>query len=181
MATDTTFVVPPNPTGIYTIPIGVGGGGGTFSTIPDPLNNNIIVDHTITGRTFTAEHITPIYSDIELTKEDEAVIKAELMEKIVHELFKEKYNLNDDTLNDEDEVFGENPVRCYNDRFECLTCRKVVCDTCIQHIPQENGATGDFTEKFTCPMCRTKDYRFQIGSSNLSVEILRDIKNFKNK
>jgi hypothetical protein len=96
-------------------------------------------------------------------------------------LFKEKYNLNDDTLNDEDEFFGENPVRCYNDRFECLTCRKVVCDTCIQHIPQENGATGDFTEKITCPMCRTEDYRFQIGSSNLSVEILRDIKNFKNK
>ena len=114
--------------------------------------------------------------------------------KLRSNLFKEKYNLNDDTLNDEDEFFGENPVRCYNDRFECLTCRKVVCDTCIQHIPRENGDTciqhiprengatgGDFTEKFTCPMCRTEDYRFQIGSSNLSVEILRDIKNFKNK
>ena len=94
---------------------------------------------------------------------------------LYHKSFEEKYNLN------EDEFFGENPVRCYNDRFECLTCRKVVCDTCIQNIPQENGATGDFTEKFTCPMCRTEDYRFQIGSSNLSVEILRDIKNFKNK
>ena len=91
MTTDTTFVVPPNPTGIYTIPVGGGGGSGKFSTIPDPLNNNIIVDHTITGRTFTAEYTTPIYTSIELTKEDEAVIKAELMEKIVHELFKEKY------------------------------------------------------------------------------------------
>lgn len=96
MTTDSTFVVPPNPTGIYTIPIGVGGGGGSgkFSTIfqlPDPLNNNIIVDHTITGRTFTAEYTTQIYSDIEVTKEDEANIKVALMEKIVHELFKEKY------------------------------------------------------------------------------------------
>ena len=92
MTTDTTFVVPPNPTGIYTISVGAGGGGGSgkFSTIPDPLNNNI-VDHTITGRTFTAEYTTQIYSDIEVTKEDEAAIKAELMEKIVHELFKEKY------------------------------------------------------------------------------------------
>ena len=89
--------------------------------------------------------------------------------------FEEKYILN------EDEFFGENPVRCYNDRFECLTCRNVVCDTCIQNIPQDGGAVGDFTEKFTCPMCRTEDYRFQVGSSNLSVEILRDIKNFKNK
>jgi hypothetical protein len=95
-----------------------------------------------------------------------------LLNKLYHK-FEEKYNLN------EDEFWGENPVRCYNDRFECLTCRNVVCDTCIQNIPQENGATGDFTEKFTCPMCRTEDYRFQVGSSNLSVEILRDIKNFK--
>lgn len=94
---------------------------------------------------------------------------------LYHKSFEEKYNLN------EDEFFGENPVRCYNDRFECLTCRNVVCDTCIQNIPQDGGAVGDFTEKFTCPMCRTEVYRFQVGSSNLSVEILRDIKNFKNK
>jgi len=97
-------------------------------------------------------------------------------------LFKEKYNLNDDTGHDEDEFWGENPVRCYNDRFECLTCKNVVCDTCITHIPQKNCATGgDFTEKFTCPMCRTEDYRFLIGGEYLPIEILRDIKNLKNK
>ena len=95
--------------------------------------------------------------------------------KLYYELFEEKYNLN------EDDFWGENPVRCYNDRFECSTCRNVVCDTCIQHIPQKDGAVGDFTERITCPMCRREDYRFRIGSSNLSVEILRDIKNFKNK
>jgi hypothetical protein len=93
----------------------------------------------------------------------------------LYDLFEEKYNLN------EDDFFGENPVRCYADRFECIACRNVVCDTCIQHIPQENGSIGNFTEKITCPICRTEDYRFQIGVTNLPLEILRDIKNLKNK
>lgn len=100
MTTDTTFVVPPNPTGIYTISVGTGGGGGILSSIPkspvpyqydDSVLNHFIKDHEIQGRTFTAEYTTQIYSDIEVTKEDEANIKAALMEKIVHELFKEKY------------------------------------------------------------------------------------------
>ena len=108
-----TLKIDPNPTGIYTIPIGVGGGGGTISDVggggivnngsgitrppphlypyDDSVLNHFIKDHEIQGRTFTAEYTTQIYSDIEVTKEDEAAIKAELMEKIVHELFKEKY------------------------------------------------------------------------------------------
>lgn len=112
MTTDSTFVVPPNPTGIYTIPIGVGGGGGTISnvggsgivnngsgiTLPPPhlypyddsVLNHFIKDHEIQGQTLMVEHIRPIYSDIAFSKEDEAVIKAELMEKIVHELFRAK-------------------------------------------------------------------------------------------
>jgi len=61
---------------------------------------------------------------------------------------------------DDDDFWGENPVRCYNDRFECLICRNVVCDTCIQNIPQQDGGTGDFTEKFICPICRTEDFRY---------------------
>ena len=120
MTTDTTFVVPPNPTGIYTISVGAGGGGGsggTFGAVgggtgssgivnngsgitrppphlypyDDSVLNHFIKDHEIQGRTFTAQYTTQIYSDIEVTKEDEAAIKAELMEKIMHELFKEKY------------------------------------------------------------------------------------------
>lgn len=128
MTTDTTFVVPPNPTGIYTISVGAGGGGGTIGSVSgvggggisvsgvggfgtvnngsdnplplppphlypydDSVLNHFIKDHEIQGRTFTAEYTTQIYSDIEVTKEDEANIKAALMEKIVHELFKEKY------------------------------------------------------------------------------------------
>jgi hypothetical protein len=115
MTTDTTFVVPPNPTGIYSISVGTGGGGGTLGTVsgvggggivnngsgitlppPHPYHyddsvlNHFIKDHEIQGQTLTVEHIRPIYSDIAFSKEDEAVIKAELMEKIVHELFKAK-------------------------------------------------------------------------------------------
>jgi len=88
MTTDTTFQVPPNPTGIYNISVGTGGGGGVLSSIPSPVT---YVDHTITGETIAVEHVTPIYSDIAFSKEDEAVIKAELMEKMVHELFRSKH------------------------------------------------------------------------------------------
>jgi hypothetical protein len=84
MTTNATFQVPPNPTGIYSISVGTGGGGGVLSSIPN------FVDHTITGETITVEHIIPIYS-IPSSKEDEASIKAELMEKIVHELFRSRH------------------------------------------------------------------------------------------
>jgi hypothetical protein len=84
MTTNVTFQVPPNPTGIYSISVGTGGGGGVLSSIPN------FVDHTITGETITVEHIIPIYS-IPSSKEDEASIKAELMEKIVHELFRSRH------------------------------------------------------------------------------------------
>lgn len=84
MTTNATFQVPPNPTGIYSISVGTGGGGGVLSSIPN------FVDHTITGETITVEHIIPIYS-IPSSKEDEASIKSELMEKIVHELFRSRH------------------------------------------------------------------------------------------
>jgi hypothetical protein len=106
MTTDTTFVVPPSPTGIYTVSVGTGGSGGTLGSISgvggggitgrrashmivDDLNH-FIKDHEIQGQTLTVEHTRSIYSDIPFSKEDEAVIKAELMEKMVHELFKAK-------------------------------------------------------------------------------------------
>jgi hypothetical protein len=98
--------------------------------------------------------------------------------KVYYKSLRKKYNLNDDNL-DDDLFWSE--LRCYSDRFECLTCRNVVCDTCIQNIPQEDGATGDFTTTFNCPICRTKDFRYKIDGNYLPVEILRDIKNLKNK
>ena len=84
MTTNATFEVPSSPTKTYSISVGTSGGGGVLSSIPN------FVDHTITGETITVEHIIPIYS-IPSSKEDEASIKAELMEKIVHELFRSRH------------------------------------------------------------------------------------------
>ncbi len=111
MTTNTTFVVPPNPTGIYSISVGSGGGGGTLGTVSGVgggggiVNNGSgitgmrashmivddFIDHTITGETISVEQVNPIYSDIPFSKEDEAHIKAELMQRLVHELFKSKH------------------------------------------------------------------------------------------
>ena len=51
MAKHSTFTVPPNPMGIYSIPVGVGGGGGSGI-----VKSRMIVDHEITGETMTASY-----------------------------------------------------------------------------------------------------------------------------
>jgi len=101
MTTNATFEVPPSPTGIYTISVGSGGGGGTLGTVSGVGGGGLLssitnppvtyVDHTITGETISVEQVNPIYSDIPFSKEDEAQIKAELMQRLVHELFKSKH------------------------------------------------------------------------------------------
>jgi len=95
------------------------------------------------------------------------------LSKKYYKLFEKKYNTN------EDDFFGENPVRCYKDRFECLICRYLVCDTCIQNIPDKDGGTGDYVRPFSCPMCRTIDLRYQIGGEYLPSELLYDLKKSK--
>jgi hypothetical protein len=65
MAKDLTFQVPPSPTGIYTIPVGVGGGGGTSmgdlnrtppAWIDPSVLSHFIKDHEIQGQTITASY-----------------------------------------------------------------------------------------------------------------------------
>lgn len=95
MAKHSTFVVPPNPTGIYTISVGAGGGGGTSMgdlnrtsphMIDDGVITNRIVDRTIQGQTIMAEYILPPnYHGM-----TEAEIKGLLIEKLVHEMYKHK-------------------------------------------------------------------------------------------
>ena len=95
MAINSTFKVPPSPTGIYTIPVGVGGGGGTSMgdlnrtpphMIDDGVITNRIVDHQITGQTIFAEYILP-HNYHGMT---EAEIKGLLIEKLVHEMYRQK-------------------------------------------------------------------------------------------
>lgn len=93
--------------------------------------------------------------------------------KLYDNLLSKKYNIQS-----EDDFFGYNPVRCYNDRFECLTCRNVLCDTCIQNMPDENGATGD-KETIVCPICRICDMRGRFTNLFLPTELLLEIKRLK--
>ena len=96
MAKHSTFVVPPNPTGIYTISVGAGGGGGTSMgdlnrtpphMIDDGVITNRIVDRTIQGQTIMAEYILPPnYHGM-----TEPEIKGLLIEKLSHELYKQKH------------------------------------------------------------------------------------------
>ena len=95
------------------------------------------------------------------------------------EKIKVKYTLSEtDAINFEDET----TCLCYDDdgRFECLTCKNIVCSSCIDLIPDnENGKVEDgyamFNNGYTqvvyktlsmretgiivCPICRTKDTR----------------------
>ena len=89
MAKNLTFTVPKSDTGIYTIAVGVGGGGGTsmgdLNRIPPHMIQDI-VDHTITGQTIFAEYILPP-NYLGMT---ESEIKGLLIEKLVHEMYSQK-------------------------------------------------------------------------------------------
>lgn len=100
MAKNMTVQVPPSPTGIYTISVGAGGGGGTSmgsinkqpSHLIDPsVLDHFIKDHEIQGHTLIVEHRESGYVDISRTKEADAQIKGLLLEKLIHEMFKAKH------------------------------------------------------------------------------------------
>ena len=110
MAKNSTFTVPPSPTGVYTISVGAGGGGGTLSAIggtggfgsvnngsgipkspipyqyDDSVLNHFIKDHAIEGQTIMAEYIFPP-DYLGMTKLE---IKALLIEKLVQETYRQK-------------------------------------------------------------------------------------------
>jgi hypothetical protein len=91
MAKNSTFTVPPNPTGVYTIAVGAGGSGGTsmghLNKIPSHLFlEHFIKDHEIQGQTIFAEYVLPP-NYLGMT---EAEIKGLLIEKLVHEMYRQK-------------------------------------------------------------------------------------------
>ncbi len=95
MAKNLTFQVPSNPTGVYSIPVGVGGGGGTSmgdlnrtppAWIDPSVLSHFIKDHEITGQTIFAEYILPP----DYLGMTELEIKALLIEKLVHEMYSQK-------------------------------------------------------------------------------------------
>ena len=77
-----TLKIDPNSTGVYTIAVGHGGGGGSITKV----SSRMVVDHEITGQTVMVEYILPPnYLGM-----NESEIKGLLMEKLVHEMFKHK-------------------------------------------------------------------------------------------
>jgi hypothetical protein len=90
MAKDLTFQVPPNPTGIYTIPVGVGGGGGTSMGDLNRTPPHFIRDYAIQGQTITvSSHIN--HRDVEHSaisdKDVQDGIKRGLLNLLVEKLW----------------------------------------------------------------------------------------------
>ena len=86
MAKHSTFTVPPNPMGIYTIAVGAGGGGGI-------VKSRMIVDHEITGETITASYYISHAELFTPNCDPEDVkygIKKILIGKIAEKLFESK-------------------------------------------------------------------------------------------
>ena len=85
-----TLKIDPNSTGVYTIAIGHGGSGGSDilsnGSGVTKVSSRMVVDHEITGQTIFAEYILPPnYHGM-----TEAEIKGLLIEKLVHELYRQK-------------------------------------------------------------------------------------------
>ncbi len=85
----------------------------------------------------------------------------DLYEKIIEE--EKKYIISIDDID-----WG---TLCYDDRFECLTCKNKVCYGCIMKMPDPDekypDLAGDYdtmeeTGRITCPICKTKDFRLKI-------------------
>ena len=88
--------------------------------------------------------------------------------------------------------------RLYVDRFECLTCRHIICRHCYwsfknhkyrpaaydAHIETDadgmaEGCPGDDCP-IICPFCRTKDYKIFYGNE-IPYELLSEIKNYRRR
>lgn len=100
MAIDVTFTVPKSNTSVYSIPIGVGGGGGVLSNATigpgkfpahlydDSVLHHFIKDHQIQGQTVMIEFRTPMEQfDRPLTEKD---IKERLVRGLIDEIVKAK-------------------------------------------------------------------------------------------
>jgi hypothetical protein len=100
MAIDRTYTVPKSNTSIYSIPIGVGGGGGVLSDATigpgkfpahlydDSVLHHFLKDHAIQGQTVMVEFTTPMEQfDRPLS---EKTIKERLVRGLVDEIAKAK-------------------------------------------------------------------------------------------
>jgi len=134
--------------------------------------------------------INEIKTDIECKICFEKFIK--LTNKQFDKFYKENEELLPETFQD------DNYCRCYEDRFECLQCKNIICQRCYwsfknhQFKPQESlidyyEASGNLDDDgmvegcpgedcpIICPFCRTKDYKIFYGNQ-IPYELLNEIR-----
>jgi len=116
--------------------------------------------------------------------------------KLTYEEFEKFYKDNKEFLSKTFE--DDNCCRCYEDRFECLKCRNVVCQQCYWNFKnhkfkphddyiEDYEYDGELDENLLvegcpgedcpiiCPFCRTKDYKIFYGNK-IPYELLNEIK-----
>ena len=132
-------------------------------------------------------------------------IKNDIECKICFENFIKLTNKDfDNFLNENEELLPETfeddyCCRCYEDRFECLKCKNVICQKCYWNFnnhkfkPDDDYIEdyeyfGDLDEDgltegcpgedcpIICPFCRTKDYKI-FYRNQIPYELLNEIKN----
>ena len=133
----------------------------------------------------------------EIKNDIECKICFEKFIKLTYEQFIKFYEDNKEIL---PEPFEDDfCCRCYEDRFECLTCKNVVCRKCYwnfknhKYIPHDDdfgffeycgildnagmveGCPGEDCP-IICPFCRTKDYKI-FYRNQIPYELLNEIKN----
>jgi hypothetical protein len=132
----------------------------------------------------------------EIKSDVECQICFEKFIKLTYEKFDIFYKDNKDFLPETFE--DDNCCRCYEDRFECLTCKNKICRKCYwsfknhKHRPDDDyiedyeyfgeldedglveGCPGEDCP-IICPFCRTKDYKIYYGNQ-IPYELLNEIK-----
>ena len=121
------------------------------------------------------------------------------LEKFIKLTYKELYKFLEDNKEILPDTFeDDNCCRCYEDRFECLMCKNVICRMCYLNLknhkvkPDEcdigyyeycggldddgmvEGCPGEDCP-IICPFCRTKDYKIFYGNQ-IPYELLNEIK-----
>jgi hypothetical protein len=121
-------------------------------------------------------------------------------EKFIKLTNEEFYNFLEDNKELLPETFEDNYCcRCYEDRFECLTCKNIICKDCYWSFKYHKfRPDNEFIEEFIyfnrldenglaegtpgedcpiiCPFCRVKDYKIFYGNQ-VPYEILNEIRN----
>jgi hypothetical protein len=137
----------------------------------------------------------------EIKNDIECKICFEKFIKLTNEQFDIFYKDNKELLPETFE--DDNICRCYEDRFECLKCKNVICRVCYWNFknhkfkPEEDliefyeasgnldydgmveGTPGEDCP-IICPFCRTKDYKIFYGNQ-IPYELLNEIKNINFK